>query len=302
MENEKTFCGFVAIVGRPNVGKSTLINRFIQQKISITSRKAQTTRHRVLGIHTDAPYQTIFIDTPGLHQEEKRTINRFMNRAAASSLIDVDGIIMIVEGTKWKKDDELVLTKIKKQKNARCVILLINKVDLVKEKKELLTHMTFLQEQYPFNQIIPISIGKGDNIDNILLSMQKILPQNPYYYPEDYITDRSRKFMAAEIIREKLMRYLGDELPYSLTVEIEQFKVDTSGTYHINALILTERNTQKRMIIGKNGSKIKKIGQEARKDMETLFETKIFLETWIKVKSGWADDERALHNLGYGND
>lgn len=299
---DTTYCGFVAIVGRPNVGKSTLLNRILGQKVSITSRKPQTTRHRIMGIHTEGSHQTIFVDTPGLHKEEKRAINRLMNRAAASSIGDVEMVVMVVEGTKWTEDDQMVLNKIKRGAGQRKTVLVVNKVDQVKEKAELMPHLQWLQQQFDFDAIMPMSAGKGDSPEPIIKMAQELLPEGVHYFPEEYVTDRSQRFMAAEILREKLIRFLGDELPYSLNVEIEQFGVDEKGTFHINALILVERSGQKKMVIGNKGEKIKVIGREARKDMEELFDTKVYLETWVKVKSGWADDERALRSLGYGDD
>ncbi len=293
-------CGLVAIVGRPNVGKSTLINALLGQKVSITSRKAQTTRHRILGIDTRGEYQTIFVDTPGLHVEEKRAINRLMNRAASSSINDVEMVIFVVEGTHWNADDEMVLGKFK---YLTCpVILAINKIDNVEDKELLLPHLKALGERYNFKHILPMSAKKGDNIEKIREWAQQALPESEFYFPEDYITDRSSRFMASEIVREKLMRFLGDELPYSVTVEIEQFKQKSNGMLHINALILVEREGQKRMVIGNKGEKIKAIATQSRLDMEALFDAKVYLEVWVKVKSGWADDLRALHSLGYGDD
>ena len=298
--SDKTYCGLVAIVGRPNVGKSTLLNALLGQKVSITSRKPQTTRHRILGILTEDNYQAVLVDTPGLHTEEKRAINRLMNRAASSSISEVESILFLVEGTHWTKDDELVLERVKVS-NVPCT-LVINKIDNVQEKEELLPHLQTLSALHEFNDIIPISASKGDNVDKIKALCLASLPESEFWFPEDYITDRSSRFMASEIMREKLMRFTGDELPYSTTVEIEQFKVDAKGVLHINALVLVERNSQKRMIIGNKGEKLKTIGQEARRDMEELFGAQVFLETWVKVKSGWADDERALRSLGYGDD
>jgi len=298
--SSETHCGLVAIVGRPNVGKSTLLNSLLGQKISITSRKPQTTRHRILGILTEGNKQAILLDTPGLHVDEKRAINRLMNRAASSSIAEVELVMFLVEGTKWTKDDELVLQKIKNA-NVACV-LVINKIDNVQDKEELLPHLQKLGALYDFKQIIPISASKGDNVDKIQQLCFESLSQSEFWFPEDYVTDRSSRFMASEILREKLMRFTGDELPYSTTVEIEQFKQDEKGILHINALILIERKSQKRMVIGNKGERLKTIGQEARRDMEEMFDQKVFLETWVKVKSGWADDERALRSLGYGDD
>ncbi|QIM69749.1 GTPase Era [Basfia succiniciproducens] len=294
---QETYCGFVAIVGRPNVGKSTLLNKILGQKISITSRKAQTTRHRIVGIHTEGPYQAIYVDTPGLHIEEKRAINRLMNRAASSAISDVDLIIFVVDGTHWNADDEMVLNKLRASKAP--VVLAINKIDNIKNKDELLPFITELSGKFNFKEIIPISAQRGNNVHNLQKVVRQSLRKGVHHFPEDYVTDRSQRFMASEIIREKLMRFMGEELPYSVTVEIEQFKMNERGTYEINGLILVEREGQKKMVIGQGGQKIKTVGIEARADMERLFDNKVHLELWVKVKSGWADDERALRSLGY---
>ena len=295
----ETFAGLVAIVGRPNVGKSTLLNQLVGQKVSITSRKPQTTRHRIVGIDTQDNYQTVYVDTPGLHIEEKRAINRLMNKAAASTILDVELIIFVVEGTRWTDDDQMVLNRLIAAKKP--VLLVVNKVDLYKDKEELLPHLQWLSSQLDFQQIIPLSAEKGTNVQSLRELVQKQLPPCEFFFPEEYVTDRSSRFMASEIVREKLMRFLGDELPYAVTVEIERIKWEEKH-YHIAALVLVERDTQKQMVIGKKGERIKTIATEARKDMETLFEQPVFLQVWVKVKSGWADDERALRSLGYGED
>lgn len=290
----------IAIVGRPNVGKSTLLNQIVEQKVSITSRKPQTTRHRIMGIHTEDNYQAVYVDTPGLHIEEKRAINRLMNRAASSSIGDVELIIFVLEGTLWNADDEMVLNKV--IDSGRPVLVVMNKVDQVKDHELVLPHMKWLSEQGNFVGIIPVSAKQGKNIDMVKEEVRKRLPESEFYFPDDYVTDRSMRFLAAEIVREKLMRFMGDELPYSVTVEIEQFKWQDNGVWQINALILVERETQKRMVIGNKGEKLKVIGREARKDLEDMLDNKVFLELWVKVKSGWADDERALRSLGYGEE
>lgn len=295
-----TYCGFIAIVGRPNVGKSTLLNKILGQKISITSRKAQTTRHRIVGIKTEGAYQAIYVDTPGLHIEEKRAINRLMNRAASSAIGDVDLIIFVVDGTHWNADDEMVLNKLRNAKAP--VVLAINKVDNIKNKDELLPFITDISGKFNFAHIVPISAQHGNNVHELEKIVRQSLREGAHHFSEDYVTDRSQRFMASEIIREKLMRFTGEELPYSVTVEIEQFKVNERGTYEINGLILVEREGQKKMVIGAGGQKIKTIGIEARADMERLFDNKVHLELWVKVKSGWADDERALRSLGYMDD
>ena len=299
-QQTETYCGFIAIVGRPNVGKSTLLNKILGQKISIISRKAQTTRHRIVGIKTEGAYQEIYVDTPGLHIEEKRALNRLMNRAASSAITDVDLVIFVVDGTHWNDDDEMVLNKLRKTKAP--VVLAINKIDNIKNKDDLLPFITEITQKFNFADIVPISAEKGNNLDAIEKIVRKSLRPGVHHFPEDYVTDRSQRFMASEIIREKLMRFMGEELPYSVTVEIEQFKVNEHGTYEINGLILVERDGQKKIVIGRKGEKLKKIGTEARLDMERLFDNKVHLELWVKVKSGWADDERALRSLGYMED
>lgn len=297
MSEEKTWCGFAAIVGRPNVGKSTLLNQLLGQKVSITSCKAQTTRHRIMGIHTEGPYQAIYVDTPGLHMEEKRAINHLMNRTASRSIGDVELVIFVVEGTRWTPNDEMVLNKLRDSR--ALVILAVNKVDNVQDKTVLLPHLQFLGNQMNFLDIVPISAATGMNVDTISEIVRQHLPEAIHHFPAEYITDRSQHFMASEIIREKLMRFLGAELPYSVTVEIEQFVTNERGGYDINGLILVGREGMKKIVIGNKGTKIKTIGIEARKDMEEMFEAKVHLELWVKVESGWADDERKLRSLGY---
>ena len=237
------------------------------------------------------------MDTPGLHIEEKRAMNRLMNRAASSAIGDVDLIIFVVDGTHWNADDEMVLNKLRNAKAP--VVLAINKVDNIKNKDDLLPFITELSSKFNFAHIVPISAQRGNNVHELEKIVRQSLREGVHHFPEDYVTDRSQRFMASEIIREKLMRFTGEELPYSVTVEIEQFKVNERGTYEINGLILVEREGQKKMVIGAGGQKIKTIGMEARADMERLFDNKVHLELWVKVKSGWADDERALRSLGY---
>jgi len=288
--------GFVAIVGRPNVGKSTLMNRILGQKLSITSRKPQTTRHQILGIKTEEDVQVIYVDTPGMHQRQEKAINRFMNKAATTAVKDVDLVVMVIDRTRWTEEDEMVLEAVKGQRAP--VVLVVNKVDFLKDKESLLPYMQELSERYKFDQIIPISAKHGNNVDRLESLIASYVPEGDYFYPEDQITDRSSRFLAAELVREKIMRQLGDELPYEMTVEIEEFTHD--GTLaEISALILVERSSQKRIVIGEAGSRIKRIGQDARKDMEAMFDCKVMLNLWVKVKSNWSDDERALRSLGY---
>ncbi|HAJ92854.1 MAG TPA: GTPase Era [Gammaproteobacteria bacterium] len=292
-------CGYIALVGRPNVGKSTLLNRILGQKISITSRRPQTTRHRVLGIKTLPSTQLIYVDTPGIHDFSGRAMNRHMNRTASSVLLDVDVVVFLVDGLRWTADDELVLQKLEQ---ITCpVILAVNKIDLLGNREELLPRLQGLSEKRPFEQIIPISASKGDNVAELEAVVEALLPLAPPLFPEDQVTDRSVRFLAAELVREKLFRKLGKELPYGLTVEIEQFKSEVSIT-HIHALIWVERKSQKNIVIGKQGRVLKEVGTEARRDIEELIDGKVNLKLWVKVKEGWADDERALHSLGYIHD
>ena len=291
-----TRTGFVAIVGRPNVGKSTLMNHILGQKLSITSRKPQTTRHQILGIKTEDDKQIVFVDTPGIHKINDKAINRYMNRAATTAVKDVDLIVMMVDRTRWTDEDEMVLQTIKQQRAP--VILVVNKIDFIKEKDTLLPYLQELSDKHNFDQIIPLSAKTGSNLERLEQIIESYLPESPYFYPEDQITDRSSRFLAAELVREKIMRQLGDELPYAMTVEIEEFSHD-GHLIEISALILVERGSQKRIVIGEKGSRLKQIGQEARKDMEQLFDCKVMLNLWVKVKSNWSDDERALRSLGY---
>jgi GTP-binding protein Era len=297
-ETQAQRSGYVAIVGRPNVGKSTLLNHILGQKISITSRKPQTTRHQVLGIKTEGAVQVVFVDTPGLHKGADKAINRYMNRAASSAIKDVDVVVMVIDRTAWTDEDEMVLQQVLAGAANTPLILAVNKVDLLERKQDLLPHLQTLATKADFKAILPISALNKHNIDELEACIETELPSSVHLFPEDQITDRSQRFMAAEIVREKIMRQLGDEIPYAITVEIEEFK-QKDAILHIGALILVEREGQKRIIIGKSGARLRSIGAEARRDMEALFDSKVMLRTWIKVKSGWSDDERALRSLGY---
>lgn len=291
--------GFVAIIGRPNVGKSTLMNHLIGQKISITSRKPQTTRNRILGIDTDGEYQAAYVDTPGLHRQEARAINHLMNRAAESALGDVDLILFVVDPFVWNDDDEMAFSRVKQAaKFGVPVVLIINKLDTVGNKEKLLPAMETLSAKFDFKAVIPVSALKAVNLKDVKDIIKEHLPEGEHLFDDDSVTDRSQRFLAAEIIREKLMRQMGDELPYSATVEIEEFREDEK-MLRISAVILVERDGQKKMVIGAGGNRIKRIGTEARMDMEKLFESKVFLKLFVKVKAGWADDKRALKSLGY---
>jgi GTPase len=295
-ESPVSRCGYVAIVGRPNVGKSTLLNYLLRQKISITSRKPQTTRHQVLGIKTDGPNQVIFVDTPGLHKSAGKAINRYMNRAATAAIKDVDLVLLVVDRTAWTDEDEMVLQQV--LQSGLPTILVVNKVDLLADKSELLPHLEVLAAKAEFAAILPLSALHRHNIEELENEILNFLPESVHLFPEDQITDRSQRFLAAEIVREKIMRQLGDELPYAVTVEIEDFSQD-GNVLHISALILVETKGQKKIVIGEGGSRLRAIGTEARTDMEPLFDSKVMLRLWVKVKAGWSDDERALRSLGY---
>lgn len=288
--------GFVAIVGRPNVGKSTLMNHILGQKISITSNKPQTTRHRILGIKTDEQSQTIYVDTPGLHLHAQKAMNRYMNRAAASSLDNVEVILFVVDVNRWTEEDDNVLKRVREQKTP--VVLVVNKVDQIKDKEQLLPLLQQMSAKMEFAAVIPLSALKGANVSELERIVYDALPKAEPMFPEEYVTDRSERFLAAELVREKLMRSLGKELPYATTVEIEQFK-EEDGLLRIGALIWVERQSQKKIVIGKGGERLKEIGSMARKDMERLFGEKVFLQLWVKVKEGWSDNERLLSSLGY---
>lgn len=297
MPDQKSFrCGYVAIVGRPNVGKSTLLNRLIGQKISITSRKPQTTRHRILGIKTVDGAQLVFVDTPGVHRDGKRAINRHMNRTALAAIQDVDAVVFVVDGLEWTDEDQLVLDALKD--SATPVILALNKVDTLPQKEVLLPYLQQLGEKMQFAEVFPLSAQKGTNVDVLENKLIELLPESAPIYAEDQVTDRSERFLAAEFIREKLMRSLGQEIPYALTVEIEQFKMD-GALRRVAAVIFVEREGQKRIVIGKAGQGLKEVGRQAREQMERTFGSKVFLELWVKVRAGWSDDERALRSLGY---
>ncbi|WP_297426242.1 GTPase Era [uncultured Acinetobacter sp.] len=302
--------GFVAIVGRPNVGKSTLMNHILGQKLSITSRKPQTTRHKIVGIDSREKSQAVFVDTPGMHKKEVRAINKMMNRAAHSALRDVNLVLFVLDADKWTQNDDLVLEKLKHADMP--VILVINKIDTLENKNHALPLIQERTKLMNFAEIVPVSALRGANLDHLRDTIAKYLPFQPPLYSLDQLTDRSERFLASEIIREKIMRQLGEELPYDLTVQIESFKTEEATlnektgrmkapcTY-IDATIFVDRAGQKAIVIGEKGAKLKKIGMDARVDMEKMFEQKIMLTLWVKVKGGWSDDERALKSLGYSD-
>ncbi|RUQ89438.1 GTPase Era [Legionella septentrionalis] len=291
-----TYCGYIALIGRPNVGKSTLLNQILQQKLSITSRKPQTTRHSILGVRTDDNYQFIYVDTPGIHQGMKKTINRMMNKSALSALHDVDIIVFLIDGLQWKEEDEYILKQIK-EVNLPC-FLVINKVDKITDKSALLPWIDKLNQLHTFTAIIPLSAKTGIQVDALQEQLKAYLPEGPFLFDPEQFTDRSEKFLCAELLREKIFRLCGQELPYSTTVDIESFK-EEDKLIRIHALILVDKDNHKRMIIGDKGSKLKEIASSARIDMEKLLGKKVFLQCWCKVKAGWSDDERLLKQLGY---
>lgn len=291
-----TRCGYIAIVGRPNVGKSSLLNRILGQKISITSHKPQTTRHRILGIRTVDDVQAIYVDTPGLHDKQKRAINRYMNRAALAVVGDVDVLMIMIGGTTLTNDDRVILERLPRRDIP--VILVINKIDMLADKKQLLPLIDHLVRETGIPHIVPVSARTGDNVDQLETLVNSLLPPGPFLFPEDQVTDRSERFLVAELVREKLMRRLGQELPYSTTVVVEEFAEKNAITY-VSALILVEGTNQRRIVIGAEGSLLKEIGKQARIDIERLLGRKVFLQLWVKVKEGWADDERSLQVLGY---
>ena len=297
-EQPSSRCGYVAIVGRPNVGKSTLLNHLLGQKLSITSRKPQTTRHNMLGIKTEGDYQLIFVDTPGLHSNQEKAINRYMNRAAESAIRDVDVVVFVVDRTSWNEADENVAAELERVSSP--IVIAVNKLDRVEDKEALLPHLKTLQSRLPNAELIPVSALRGHNLDQLESAIRLHIPESVHFFPEDQVTDRTERFLAAELVREKITRQLGAELPYQVNVEIEEF-ARRGKVCHISALILVEREGQKKIIIGDKGSRIKQIGRDARLDMERLFDTKVMLNLWVKVRSGWSDDERALQSLGYHN-
>jgi len=289
-------CGYAAIVGRPNVGKSTLLNRLVGQKLAITAAKAQTTRHRILGIKTLKRGQIVFVDTPGLHQRADHAMNRYLNRTAKAVLYDVDVILFIVEAGRWTAEDEGVLASIRKARVP--VILAINKVDRIRDKAQLLPYLAARSADFEYREVIPISAHSGYHAEVLQEAVLRLLPAGDNFYPEDQVTDRSERFFAAELLREQLTRRYGKELPYALSVEIESFQ-EQGDLYRIGAVVWVERPGQKAILIGKDGTAMKETARLARVEMEALFERKVFLSVWVKVKSSWSSDETALARLGY---
>lgn len=296
MNENSQRCGYVALIGRPNVGKSTLLNHLLRQKLSITSRKPQTTRRILLGVDTEGPYQAIYVDTPGIHHHAHREINRYMVRAATSVLPDVDLVVMIVDRDQWSDEDELVLEHLSKLAVPRLAV--INKIDLLRDKQALLPAMSKLDGPGVFEEIFPVSALKNEGLDQLRAAIFKRLPERPQLFPPDQLTDQTERALVGEIVREKLMRRLGDEVPHHLAVVLEGYK-ETPALVDISADIYVERPGQKRIVIGKGGEKLKLIGQEARKDIETLIGKRVMLRLWVKVKPGWSNSPAGLRRMGY---
>jgi GTP-binding protein Era len=294
--NKISRCGFVAIVGRPNVGKSTLLNRILGHKVSITARRPQTTRHRILGIKTTREGQTIYIDTPGLQTDSRRAMNRYLNRTAGAAVHDVDAVVVVVEATHWEEGDQRVLDMLLAIKAP--VFLAVNKVDKVADKRCLLPELERLATKRDFVELVPLSATTGENVSVLESQVFKVLPVTTPLFPEEQVTDRSERFLAAELIREKLIRHLGQELPYTLTVEVEQF-TRAEKIILMSAIIWVERPGQKMIVIGKGGAVLKQVGEQARLEMERLFGQRVYVQLWVKVRKGWTDDESALRAFGY---
>lgn len=291
--------GYIAIVGCPNVGKSTLMNRLVGVKLSITSSKAQTTRHRIHGILTNQACQYVFVDTPGVQQQHRGALNRTMNRAVSTALANVDVILFVIEANLkggLRAADRAALERLPADKPA---ILVISKIDRLADKNALLPFISVIAAEHAFADIVPVSAEKSLNLDRLLEVAGRHLPLGEPIFAADELTDRSERFLAAEILREKLFRNLGDELPYGIAVEIERYEEEAAGLRRIHAAVIVDRDAHKAIVIGKSGERLKRIVSDARRDMEKLFDGKVWLETWVKVKSGWADDERALKSLGY---
>ena len=294
-----TRCGQVAIIGRPNVGKSTLLNHIIGQKLSITSRKPQTTRHSLLAVKTDQEAQIIFVDTPGIHAKQAVALNRIMHRSALSAINDVDVILFVLDRAEWTLADQYVA---KYLENIRTpIIIALNKLDVIQHKDHLLAQIRLLAKKFPAADFIPISALRKTNIDLLVERIKEVLPKRPFVFDSEDITNRSERFLVAEIIREKITRQLGAELPYQATVEIEQY-TSIDDITHIHAIIFVEREGQKKIIIGNKGQRLKAIGKNARDDIEALLGCRVMLNTWVKVKNGWSDDERTLNSFGYNNE
>lgn len=291
-----TSCGVVSIAGRPNVGKSTLLNKLIGQKLSITAHKPQTTRHSILGIQTDGDRQVIYVDTPGIHVSGTQKLNQVLNRTASSSLHDVDVVILLIQAMVWNDDDQRAYDLV--SNSGAPFFIAINKIDTIKHKKDLLPFLTKIPSHKRLQEVMLISARKGAGVDALVAGVHKHIPEGPWQFDADDLTDRSSRFLAAEAVREQLTRMLSAELPYALSVEIETFE-ESPALLRIGAVIWVDKASQKGIVIGKGGSQLKEVGSRSRSTLETLFDCKVFLQLWVRVKEGWADDERALRSLGY---
>ena len=303
-ESAATWCGLVAIVGRPNVGKSTLLNALVGQKVSITSRKAQTTRHRITGIRTEGDHQFIFVDTPGFQTRRTAALNRTLNKTVVATLSDVDVVIFVTEAGRWGSDDDKVIELLGEARASRPVVLVGNKTDAIKRRDDLLPWLQHMQDRYQFEQLIPISAKKKADVDRLLKVVAPYLPQQAWLHEADALTNRNERFLASEIVREKVFRLMGDELPYTCTVVIDSFEeepgIRADRMVRIAATVVVEREAHKGMVIGQGGERLKRMGEQARKDLEALLAAKVFLQLWVTVRSGWADDEQHLRAYGYG--
>ena len=295
----KTRCGTIAITGRPNVGKSTLLNRLIGQKLSITAHKPQTTRHALLGINTTESTQFIYLDTPGIHRGGRRTLNRVLNKTASSAATGADVLILVVQALTFNEDDEMALETVVGQNMPW--ILVVNKTDRVNPKEKLLPWLSELSAAQQADAVIPVSATRGKNIDALQFEIESRLPQAEFQFDEEALTDRSSKFLASELVREQLTRFLSRELPYAVSVEIEKFD-QSEKIAKISAVIWVEKASQKSIVIGKSGANLKEIGSRARREMQNLFGSKVHLQLWVKVKDGWSDDAAMIRSLGYGAD
>ena len=295
----KTRCGTIAITGRPNVGKSTLLNRLIGQKLSITAHKPQTTRHALLGINTTDSTQFIYIDTPGIHRDGKRTLNRVLNKTASSAATGADVLVLVVQALVFNDDDEMAFETVQRQEIPW--LLVVNKIDRVKSKDRMLPWLAELPAAKLADAVIPVSATRGENLKVLESDLESRLPEAPFQFDESELTDRSSKFLAAELVREQLTRFLSQELPYSVTVEVEKFEQDAKIA-KISAIIWVEKASQKSIVIGKSGTTLKEVGSRARRQMQSIFGTKVHLELWVKVKDGWSDDAAMIRSLGYETD
>ena len=292
-------CGYIAITGRPNVGKSTLLNRLIGQKLSITAHKPQTTRHALIGINTTATAQFIYIDTPGIHRDGKRTLNRVLNKTASGAATGADVLVLVVQAMVFNEHDAMAIETVQRQENPW--LLVVNKIDRVNPKEKLLPWLSALPAAKQADAVIPVSATRGDNLKALESELEMRLPEAAFQFDESALTDRSSKFLASELVREQLTRFLSQELPYSISVEVEKFE-QSESLIKVSAVIWVEKASQKSIVIGKGGTNLKEVGSRARRQMQNLFDSKIHLELWVKVKDGWSDDAALIRSLGYEAD